>query len=93
MTRNWLNTVFSLDSFEGRVPAQVLGQFMSLGGVRPVRGNNGTTKYVFGSFETLAEAQNALSELIDNGFNKAQLVGDFNGKIIEESEATKIKND
>ncbi len=82
-----------LESFDGRVPAEVLSKFMSLGGVRPVRGENGTTKYIFGSFDTLSEAHESLSELIDNGFDKAQLVGDFNGKIIEESEATKIMND
>lgn len=82
-----------LEDFAGRVPAAVLSKFINLGGVRPVRGDNGTTKYVFGSFKTMSEAQSSLAEMKSKGFDKALIVGDFNGQIIDEAEATKIKND
>lgn len=80
-----------LESIEGRVPAEVLGKFMSLGGVRPVRGNNGITRYVYGSFQTNEEAETALSEVKNIGFNQAIVAGDFNGQIIDAEEALKIK--
>lgn len=81
-----------LETIEGRVPAEVLGQFMSLGGVRPVRGNNGITRYVYGSFSNMEEANEALVKLKEAGFDKAIVAGDFNGQIIDADEAVKIKS-
>ncbi|HKL02880.1 MAG TPA: SPOR domain-containing protein, partial [Cryomorphaceae bacterium] len=80
-----------LGSFNGRVPADVLSSYMKLNGVRPVRGDNGTTKYVFGQFNSTSEASKALPELREKGFNDAFVVGEFNGKIIKAQEAVKIK--
>jgi cell division protein FtsN len=91
MDKSLVKYTVQLETIEGRVPAEVLGQFMSLGGVRPVRGNNGITKYVYGSFQNMDEANKALIELKEAGFDKAIVAGDFNGQIIDVEEAIKIK--
>lgn len=80
-----------LASFSGRVPASVLSDLMSIGNVRPIRGTNGTTSYVYGSFETIREAQNEIIRFKGLGFDEATVMGEFNGKIISAEEAEKLK--
>lgn len=79
-----------LGSFNGRVPADVLNQYMTLGNVRPVRGANGTTKYVYGIFESAEIANAKRRELTTEGFKDAFVVGEFNGQVISAEEARKI---
>jgi len=81
-----------LGSFDGRVPADVLSDYMSLGNVRPLRGKDGVTKYVYSKFETQKEAMDALRTMNDKGFGDAFIVGEFNGQIIPAREAQKIKD-
>ncbi len=82
-----------LGSFDGRVPADVLSKYMNLGNVRPLRGSNGATKYVYNKYETQKEATQGLTALKSKGFEDAFIVGDFNGQIISLSEAKKIKDE
>ncbi|MGB6037886.1 MAG: SPOR domain-containing protein, partial [Cryomorphaceae bacterium] len=82
-----------LGAYTGRVPADMLGKFIELDDVSPMRGSNGTTTYIYKSFEDKAKAEEALSQLKSKGFEDAKLIGLFNGKIISEEEATRLKND
>ena len=82
-----------LGSFDGRVPADVLAKYMDLGNVRPLRGSNGESKYVYSKFETQQDADKALTTLKKSGFKDAFIVGEFNGQIIPASEARKMKED
>lgn len=93
INKDFVKFTVQLGSFNGRVPADVLSSYMKLDNVRPVRGDNGTTKYVFGQFNNSKEASEALPGLRDKGFKDAFVVGEFNGKIIKAQEATKIKGD
>ncbi len=79
--------------FEGRVPAETLGEFMNLGGVRPVRSSDGITTYVYGMYDSFDEAVHTSRVLKEDGFEEAEVVGDFNGKIIDATEAKKIKGE
>src|SRR5690606_33766937 len=88
---DFVDFTIQLGSFEGRVPASVLSDYMSLGNVRPLRGSNGNTKYVYSKFETQKEAIEALRTLNDKGFGDAFVVGEFNGQIIPAAEAKKLK--
>lgn len=88
---DFVDFTIQLGSFDGRVPAEVLSDYMSLGNVRPLRGSNGNTKYVYSKFETQKEAIDALRTLNDKGFGDAFVVGEFNGQIIPASEAKKLK--
>lgn len=81
-----------LGSFTGRVPAEVLGKYMGLGNVRPVRSAEGVTTYVYGSFENEADAQKALENVHSRGFSEATMAGEFNGNIIDASEARRLKS-
>ncbi len=88
----FVDFTIQLGSFDGRVPADVLSDYMSLGNVRPLRGKDGVTKYVYSKFETQKEAMDALRTMTDKGFGNAFIVGEFNGQIIPASEAQKIKD-
>ena len=87
----FVDFTIQLGSFDGRVPAEVLSDYMSLGNVRPLRGSNGNTKYVYSKFKTQKEAIDALRTLNDKGFGDAFVVGEFNGQIIPAAEAKKLK--
>lgn len=80
-------------AFSGRIPADMLGKFIELDDVRPMRGTNGTTRYLYKSFNERAAAQEALSQLKKDGFDEAKLVGLFNGQIISEEEANRLKKE
>ncbi len=64
---------------------------MSLPKVRPVRSDNGVTRYVFGSFDSLEEANEALKSVQGKGYGEPMVVGEFNGQLINAEEAQKIK--
>lgn len=82
-----------LASFEGRIPAKTLSDLMSIGNVRPIRGSNGITRYVLGSFDTLNEANKELEKYKELGYSSAAVKGEFNGKIISAEEAQKLKSE
>lgn len=82
-----------LGSFSGRVPADMLSKFIELDDVSPMRGVNGTTRYIYKSFDDKEKAEKALKELKDRGFKDARLIGLFNGQIISAVEASKLRND
>jgi len=82
-----------LGTFEGRVPAEALGKFIELDGVRPMRGQSGTTQYVYKSFGDKQTAEKELDALKEKGFENAELIGIFNGNVISSEEADRLKND
>ncbi len=90
---NLIKYSVKLGTFAGRVPAETLGKYMSLGNVRPIRNTEGETTYVYGSFNSMDDAEKGLSELRTNGFTDAQMVGEFNGKIISAREAQTMRGD
>ncbi len=93
INKDFVKFSVQLGSFDGRVPADVLSKYMSLGKVRPVRGSNGTTKYVYGTYNSQAEANMARKSINDESFKDAFVVGEFNGQIINAAEAEKIKSE
>lgn len=93
ISAEYINYSVQLGSFSGRVPAEMLSKFIELDDVSPMRGTNGTTRYIYKSFDEKEKAQEALSELKKKGFDDAQLIGLFNGQIISEEEASRLKNE
>ena len=81
-----------IGSFGGRIPAEVLGTYLELGNVRPIRMPNGESKYVYGKFETQKQAIDSLQSIKEKGFKDAFVVGEFNNQIISAADAEKIKN-
>jgi hypothetical protein len=57
-----------------------------------VRSAEGVTTYVYGSFENEADAQKALENVHSRGFSEATMAGEFNGNIIDASEARRLKS-
>jgi hypothetical protein len=90
---NLVKYTLQLGTFTGRVPAETLGKYMSLGNVRPVRNTDGVTTYVYGSFNNHADAKAELANLKGKGFNEAIITGEFNGKSISAEEAMKIRGE
>jgi len=81
-----------LGEYSGRVPADMLGKFFELEGVKPMKTSNESTKYVYKSFHTKDEAKMLLGKLQSEGFSEAQLIGIFNDQVISEEEADRLKS-
>lgn len=92
INKKFVKFTVQVGSFNGRVPADILSDYMTLGNIRPMRESNGSTKYVYGSFETLSEANAARNSILTQGFEDAFVVGEFNGQVITAEEAEKIKS-
>ena len=93
INKELVNFTVEIASFEGRIPAKTLSDLMSIGNVRPVRGSNGVTRYVYGSYDTREEASQELERFKELGYDKAAIKGEFNGKIISADEAQKLKSE
>ena len=89
--KEFVKFTVQLGTFNGRVPAETLNSYMSLPKVRPLRSDNGMTRYVFGSFDSLEEANEALKSVEGKGYGEPMVVGEFNGQLINAEEAQKIK--
>lgn len=77
-------------AYRDEVPTEMLDQFIELGEIRPMRGADGATRYVFGEFDTYAEAAKAKEQIAAKQFKDAFVIGDFNGQIITAQEAIQI---
>jgi len=91
--KDLIHFTVELAKVEGRIPAKMLSDLMSIGNVRPVRGTDGITSYVLGSFNTLDEASSQLNKFKDLGYPDATVKGEFNGKIISAEEAQRLKSE
>ncbi len=91
INKEFVKFTIQLGSFNGRVPADILSKYMSLSKVRPIRAENGVTKYIYGSFDSVTDANTARKELADKGYADVFVVGEFNGQLISADEAQKIK--
>ncbi|MEM9053080.1 MAG: SPOR domain-containing protein [Bacteroidota bacterium] len=89
----FVSYTIQVGAFSGRVPADMLGKFFELKDVRPMRSSNGMTKYVYKAFETKEEAEAILDELRKGQFEDAQIVGLFNGQVISQEEADRLKSE
>ncbi len=89
--KEFVKFTVQLGTFNGRVPAETLNSYMSLPKVRPIRAENGVTRYVFGSFDSLEEANEAMKSIEGKGYGEPMVVGEFNGQLINAEEAQKIK--
>lgn len=77
-------------AYRDEVPTEMLDQFIELGEIRPMRGSDGATRYVFGEFDTYKEAQEARDIIVRQRFKDAFVIGDFNGQIITAQEAIQM---
>ncbi|MEM7163379.1 MAG: hypothetical protein AAF487_13165 [Bacteroidota bacterium] len=78
-----------LASYSSSIPTEQLNKLMKMEDF-DTKSVGDESYYVIGSFKTLEEAQNKLSEINLSEFPEAKIVGDFNGKIISAEEAEKI---
>ncbi len=93
INKDFVKYAVQLGVFKGRIPAETLSNYMSLGNVRPLRTDDGTTKYIHGSFETPEQARIAMEDLRKRGFKDIFVVGDFNGQVITTEEAKKLRSE
>ena len=82
-----------LGEFTGRIPAETLSEYMALGNVKPLRSEEGITRYIYGQYDSFAEAEVAQRKLIHGGFDKAAVQGLFKGQLISADEARSLKNE
>lgn len=75
--------------FKNDVPTDILDLFLQLDYVKPVR-INGEVVYLTGEFSSRAEAIKKLKEIKALGLTGAEVVGDFNDKIITADEAESL---
>lgn len=89
---DFVKYTIQLATYSGRVPAEVLSEYMSLGNVRPIRSENGVTRYIYGSFNDIKDVNESMALLNEKGYAETVLMGEFNGQLISAEEAMKIKN-
>jgi hypothetical protein len=89
---DFVKYTIQLGSYTGRVPAEVLSEYMSLGNVRPMRSESGVTRYMYGSFNDIKDVNESMALLSEKGYVETVLMGEFNGQLISAEEAMKIKN-
>lgn len=93
INKEFVSYAVRLGTFEGRIPAETLSKYMALGNVRPVRSDDGTTRYLFGSMKTRKEAEASAVTLGKKGFADVLVVGEFNGEVIDADEAFDIRGE
>lgn len=79
-------------AYNKQIPIDILEKFMSLGVIEPRHTDEGVTKYVAGNYSSADEAKEYKQNLLDQGYDGAFLVGEFNGKIISFEEAIELLN-
>lgn len=79
-----------IGSYSAQVPVDVIDRYASLGQVDQRNGSDGQTKFVAGSFSTYAEAAKFKQDLLDQGFDAAFVVGEYNNNIIPAKEAIEL---
>lgn len=80
-------------AYRDEVPTEMLDQFIELGEIKPMRGPDGATRYVFGEFDTYEKAVEAKENIANQKFKDAFVVGEFNGQLITAQEAIQILED
>lgn len=93
INKKFVSYALQLGTFKGRIPAETLSRYMTLGNVRPVRSDDGTTRYIHGNYKSMKATQTAAQGLIDKGFEGVFAVGEFNGQIISANEALEIRGE
>ena len=93
INKKFVSYALQLGTFKGRIPAETLSKYMALGNVRPIRSEDGTTRYLHGTYNTMQAAQKSVQELVEQGFADAFAVGEFNGQIIPANEAFDIRGE
>jgi len=93
INKKFVSYAIQLGTFKGRIPAETLSLYMGLGNVRPIRSDDGTTRYLHGTYKSMKEVQAAVKELNNKGLSDAFAVGEFNGKIISANEAQEIRGE
>ncbi|MCB0760172.1 MAG: hypothetical protein KDC12_01525 [Flavobacteriales bacterium] len=79
-----------LGEFSEQLPTETLDAYLELGHVKPERNADGTTRYTFGTFNSVEEAERALEDVHARGMAGAQAQGFFEGKILSLEEAKRI---
>lgn len=77
-------------AYRDEVPTEMLDKFIELGEIKPMRGPDGATRYVFGEFKTYEAAADAKQLISEQQFEDAFVVGEFNGQIISAQEALQL---
>lgn len=93
INKDFVGYAVQLGTFKGRIPAETLSKYMALGNVRPVRSDDGTTRYLYGAMKTLEEAKASAKSLGEKGFPDVFAVGEFNGEVIPANEAFDIRGE
>lgn len=93
INKDFVSYAVQLGTFKGRIPAETLSKYMALGNVRPVRSDDGTTRYLFGTMKTMEEAKASAKSLGAEGFTDVFVVGEFNGEVIGAGEAFDIRGE
>ena len=70
---------------DGYLDPEKLIQFLELGSVEQKK-DRGRTYYLIGKFDSMAEGKSSLSDYHNAGLSEAEVVGEFNGKVLSESD-------
>lgn len=79
-----------LGRFEGDIPVETIDIFMSIGGIRPVKNEDGSTSYYSKSVKSEDDANNLISDYKTYGMSDLKIVYEYNGEYYSKEDFLKL---
>jgi len=80
-----------LGKFESEIPVETIDIYMAIGGIRPVKNEDGSTSYYSRSVQTTSDAESLQSDYQTYGLNNLEIIYEYKGKYYTKSEFSKLK--
>jgi hypothetical protein len=79
-----------LGKFEGDIPVETIGIFISIGGIKPIKNEDGSTSYYSKSVGREDDAKNLISDYGTYGIKDIEVIYEYNGQFYNKSEFLKL---
>lgn len=75
-----------LGRFDGDIPVETIDIYMSIGGIRPIKNEDGSTSYYSKSVESESDAENLISDYETYGIHDLKIIYEYNGQYYSREE-------
>ena len=79
-----------LGKFDGAIPVETIDIYMSIGGIRPVKNDDGTTSYYSRNVESESEAKDLINDYKSYGISDLKVIYEYEGQYYTKEEFLKL---
>lgn len=79
-----------LGKFDGAIPVETIDIYMSIGGIRPVKNDDGTTSYYSRNVDTESDAENLINDFKTYGISDLKVIFEYDGQYYTKEEFLKL---